>query len=167
MGTHVDIIRAELSDLPRVEALARAIWPEAFAGILPAERIGPMLDAIYAVETLRADVQTLGHVYWIAARGGRDIGYVSAYREGERLWIKKLYLHREARGLGLGKQLMATALAHFAGARSIGLYVNAGNAPAIGFYESQAFTVEARVPVKMGPYDFTDFIMSRPVALEG
>jgi ribosomal protein S18 acetylase RimI-like enzyme len=66
--------------------------------------------------------------------------------------------------MGVGKRLTAAAVSAFPGVSSIGLYVNNGNSPAIGFYRAQGFAVEAEVPVRMGPYDFIDFVMARPVA---
>lgn len=156
-----DIFAATLDDLPRVQALARDIWPECFAGILPPERIGPMVEAIYALDTLRDDVQVRGHRYWLAQVDGHDVGYVSAYPEGARLWLKKLYLRHTCRGKGTGKALIATVLKAFPDARELALYVNDGNAPAIAFYHAQGFEIEATVPVRMGPFDFTDHILRK------
>lgn len=158
---HIEEIGA--ADLPRVRALAERIWPECFAGILPAERIGPMVADIYAIETLAADMAERGHVYWIARVDGRDVGYASAYREAGCLWIKKLYLLESCRGLGLGKRLIATAVAAFPGCTFLRLYVNDGNTPAIGFYESQGFAIEEHVPVQMGPFEFRDYVMAKPL----
>ncbi|MFT3996388.1 MAG: GNAT family N-acetyltransferase [Asticcacaulis sp.] len=155
------IISAELDDLSRVKALAERIWPECFAGILPVERIAPMVAEIYALDTLRADVTERGHRYWIAQLDDQDVGYVSAYRDGDRLWLKKLYLLDVCRGHGTGKRLVATVLDAFAGARELALYVNDGNAPAIAFYRAQGFEIEATVPVRMGPFDFVDHIMRK------
>jgi len=149
--------------LPRVRALALEIWPEAFAGIIPADRIPGMLAEIYALDTLSADIAERGHRYWIATVDGVDTGFGSAYRDGTRVWIKKLYVRASTRGLGLGKRLMDTGIAAFPGSESVGLYVNNGNAPAIAFYRSRGFAVEAEVPVRMGPYDFIDFVMARPL----
>ena len=39
------------------------------------------------------------------------------------------------------------------------LFVNDGNARAIAFYRSQGFEVESHVPVQMGPFRFTDYVM--------
>jgi ribosomal protein S18 acetylase RimI-like enzyme len=98
----------------------------------------------------------------VATSTGCDLGYASAYRGDGRVWIKKLYLLAEARGLGLGKALIATARAHFGEDLPVALYVNDGNAPAIAFYRSQGFEIEQHVPVQMGPYQFTDYVMVRP-----
>ena len=150
---------ADLEDLPRVRELAYRIWPEAFAGVLPAERIGPMLDEIYALATLAADITERGHRYWLAGTEEADLGYGSAYEAEGRVWIKKLYLLPQSRGLGLGKGLIAAARAHFGEELPVALYVNDGNAKAIAFYRSQGFEVESHVPVQMGPYQFTDYVM--------
>lgn len=157
----VSIARIGASDLPRVRALARRIWPECFAGILPTEIISPMVEAIYDLAELHADMNERGHLYWIAQVDGEDAGYCSAYREGERLWIKKLYLLDSCRGLGLGKRLIAVAQQELSGAASLALYVNDGNASAIAFYKSQGFTIDSLVPVSMGGFDMRDFIMVR------
>lgn len=165
MTSHtVTITRIGAGDLDRVRALARRIWPECFAGILPADIISPMVEAIYAPDELRADIDRRGHIYWLVQVDGEDAGYCSAYREGERLWIKKLYLLDRCRGLGLGKRLIATARQAFPGAASLALYVNEGNAPAIAFYKSQGFTIDRLVPIPMGGFDMHDYIMVRPLA---
>ena len=161
MTSH-DIIPIGADDLPRVADLAYRIWPEAFAGVLPADRVPGMLAEIYALETLAADILEHRHQYWLATIAGRDVGFASAYTADGRVWIKKLYLLAETRGLGIGKALIATARAHFGQHLPVALYVNDGNAAAIAFYRAQGFEVEKHVPVQMGPYQFHDYVMLRP-----
>ncbi|MBN9316705.1 MAG: GNAT family N-acetyltransferase [Devosia sp.] len=160
--TEPTITPIDQRDLPRVADLAYRIWPEAFAGILPADRIPGMLAEIYDLRTLAADISERHHHYWLATANGRDLGFASAYRADGRVWIKKLYLLAEARGLGLGKAMIAVARAHFGPDLPVALYVNDGNAPAIAFYRSQGFEIEKHVPVQMGPYRFTDYVMLKP-----
>lgn len=157
--TDSEIIAIGKKDLYRVASLAGQIWPEAFAGVLPTEFIPIMVADIYAHETLVADVEERGHQYWLATLGGRDVGYVSAYLDGGRVWIKKLYLLSETRGLGLGKTMIKAAHDHFGGEKPVALLVNDGNAKSIAFYKSQGFPVESHVPVRMGRFDFHDFVM--------
>jgi diamine N-acetyltransferase len=159
--TDVTIFPIGTDELQRVRALAYDIWPEAYAGILSADRIPPMLAEIYSLETLAADMTERSHRYWLATVAGEDAGFASAYREEGRVWIKKLYVRSTVRGLGLGRRLIETAVAAFPEAGSVGLFVNNGNASAIGFYRSQGFAVEAEAPVRMGQYDFTDLVMGK------
>lgn len=56
------------------------------------------------------------------------------------------------------------ARAQFGPELPVALYVNDGNAAAIDFYRSQGFEVEKHVPVQMGPYDFTDYVMLKPAS---
>jgi len=107
----------------------------------------------------------LGHVFWVVSYGDLDVGYASAYRDGDRLWLKKLYVRDDHRGLGLGKALIDAALLHFETdvIQDMALYVNRDNTPAINYCLRSGFQVEAEVPVTMGPYDFTDIVMQKTV----
>ncbi len=148
-------------ELDLVRDLAFRIWPEAYAGVLPSEMIGPMLASIYALDTLRADMAERGHRYWLARAAGAPIGFASAYRDADRVWIKKLYVLSDARGSGAGSKLVSAAIAGFAGATSLALYVNDGNVKSIAWYKSRGFAVEAHVPVTMGGFDFMDYVMTK------
>lgn len=157
------IQKVDKSDIPIIRELAYEIWPECFKGIIPDPQIGPMLDSIYASEELGDDMDNKGHVYWIASIGDEHCGYMSAYTEGTVLWIKKIYLHARCRGRGAGRALLKTAMEYFSDATCLSLYVNCDNKAAQGFYERQGFIVSQEVPVKMGPYDFIDLIMTKVI----
>lgn len=155
------IEKIDKTQLPRVQKLAQIIWPECFAGILDEALIPQMVEKIYDLQTLEEDILLRQHIYWICSINGKDVGYVSAYIEGARLWIKKLYLAKETRGLGIGKAMIETAKAQFRGAKSMALYVNDGNLPSIAFYKSQGFAIVETTPVIMGGFEFTDYVMEK------
>lgn len=146
-------------ELEVVRQLASIIWPKCYRNIIGPDRVDAMLAVLYATDALEAEMQA-GHVFWVARVGDLDAGYASAYLEGERLWLRKLYVRDDFRGAGLGKLLMDTALAHFP-ARELALNVNKDNRPAIAYYLRSGFDIEAEVPVRMGPYDFMDYVMRR------
>lgn len=150
------------SDLPRVTAIARVTWPVAFEGLIPAEEIPKIVEAIYSQTQLEADMDN-GHAFWLAEADGKDAAFCAAYREGDTIWLKKLYVLPEAQGLGLGTRLTDTAIAHFPGAKEISLFVKNDNVKAIGFYQRAGFTVAREVPVTMGHMNFTDYVMTRPL----
>lgn len=157
-----DISPLNITDLPRVRALAEIIWPECYKGIIEDAQIPQMVDSLYALPALRREMEQAGHRYWIAHTTDRDLGFASAFQDSDTVWIKKLYLHADTRGLGLGKRLIHTVSKAFPDATRLNLYVNDGNTPAIAFYQSQGFGIIDTVAVQMGPYPFTDHIMSRP-----
>ena len=157
--------RIGVDELEIVRELALIIWPKCYRNIIGPDRVDAMLAVLYATEALEREMLDHGHIFWVVRYGDLDVGYASAYRDGERLWLKKLYVRDDHRGLGLGKALIDAALAHFEALeiQDMALYVNRDNTPAINYYLRSGFQVEAEVPVTMGPYDFTDIVMQKAV----
>jgi ribosomal protein S18 acetylase RimI-like enzyme len=161
--TTSSVRRIGVDELEIVRELAMVIWPKCYRNIIGPDRVDAMLAVLYANDALEREMLEQGHVFWVVSYGDFDVGYASAYRDGERLWLKKLYVRDDHRGLGLGKALIEAALAHFQSLtiQDMALYVNRDNTPAIDYYLRSGFQVEAEVPVTMGPYDFTDFVMQK------
>jgi GNAT superfamily N-acetyltransferase len=163
-GRKAIIRKIGADELEVVRELALAIWPGCYRNIIGPDRVDAMLAVLYATDALEKEMVEHGHVFWVARFDDRDVGYASAYRDGDRLWLKKLYVRDDHRGHGIGKALTDTALEHFGdGARQLTLYVNRDNRPAIDYYLRSGFTIAAEVPVTMGPYDFTDYMMQRDI----
>ena len=151
-------------ELEIVRELALMIWPKCYRNIIGPDRVDAMLAVLYSTDNLLREMQDDGHTFWIVRVGDTDAGYASGYVDGERLWLKKLYVRDDYRGLGLGKALISAVLdkLHVSGqTRDMALYVNRDNTPAIDYYLRTGFQIEAEVPVQMGPYVFTDFVMQR------
>jgi ribosomal protein S18 acetylase RimI-like enzyme len=148
-------------DLKTVIDLANKIWPISYKGILSEIQIQNMMDKIYSLENLTYEIEKLGHVFWIANDEIEPVGYISAYVDGDNLWIKKLYILPEKQGKGYGSHLTNTAVNYFKDAKAICLFVNINNKGAQTFYKAKGFEVIDTVPVKMGDHDFTDFIMRK------
>lgn len=161
MNTQLQINIANESDLKIVIDLANKIWPISYKETLSAIQIENMLEKIYSLENLTYEMEKLGHVFWIAIDENKPVGYISAYEENNNLWIKKLYILPEKQGKGYGSHLMNSAINHFKGVKAICLFVNSDNKNAQAFYKAKGFEVVDTKPVKMGDYDFIDFIMSK------
>ncbi|ESQ94594.1 GNAT family N-acetyltransferase [Asticcacaulis benevestitus] len=166
MARNVRIRRIGVDELEIVRELALIIWPKCYRNIIAPDRVDAMLAVLYATDHLEKEMLEDGHVFWLVRFNDLDVGYASAYQEGGRLWLKKLYVRDEFRGQGLGKALIDNALDHFKSetrdsAEELALYVNKDNTPAINYYLRSGFQVEAEVPVQMGPYLFTDYVMQR------
>jgi len=158
----IAIRQADGSDIPLIIQLARRIWPLAYAGILLPEHIDNMLERIYSPDNLRAEMES-SHRFWIAAAGGCDVAFMSGYREGDTIWLKKIYVDPACKGQGIGRALIETLENAFLPAAEIRLLVNPENAPAMAFYRHMGFQEMGRKPVQMGDYHFLDYIFARPV----
>jgi len=166
MAAKPKIRRIGADELEIVRELALIIWPKCYRNIIGPDRVDAMLAVLYSTENLETEMLEHGHVFWIVRYDTVDVGYASAYTNGGRLWLKKLYVRDDYRGLGLGKALIDAAVTHFHAHKpaDMALYVNRDNTPAINYYLKSGFSVEAEVPVQMGPYGFTDFVMQRTMS---
>lgn len=158
----IQILPLSRTDLPRVSAIARVVWPVAFDGLIPADEIPKIVDRIYSLAQLQQDMDD-GHAFWIAKVGGKDAAFCASYKEGGTVWLKKLYVLPEAQRHGLGTKLTDTATAHFSPAQEMALFVKNDNAKAIGFYHRAGFAIAREAPVVMGHMHFTDYVMTRPL----
>jgi ribosomal protein S18 acetylase RimI-like enzyme len=84
-----------------------------------------------------------------APKGVCQLRYrLSVWTGADDCWLEDLYVAEEARGAGLGRALVSTALerARARGCRRIELDVNEDNAAALAFYEQLGFTTEPKPP---------------------
>jgi ribosomal protein S18 acetylase RimI-like enzyme len=115
-------------------------WKETYPGLLPADYLERMNPALYArrwrQQLMRA---RSGELVLVAEGPDGLIGYCAGARDADtspRAEIFTLYLLRRAQGFGLGARLMQAAARAFEGqgARSLSLWVLAGNTRAQRFY---------------------------------
>ena len=125
------------ADVPAVVDLVTRVLAE--FGIAFGE--GSATDAELA--RLPAAYVDAGGAFWVAAaEDGQLFGTVGVYPlTPSVLELRKMYLAQAARGLGLGKRLLTTALAHAraAGAHEVVLDTTEEMRDAIVFYERHGF----------------------------
>jgi diamine N-acetyltransferase len=152
------------ADLEAVRAIAYATWPDTFRGILTPAQITYMLDWLYALPRLRAQVATREHEFHIAELNGRPVGFCAhqlEHPEPGLSKIHKLYLLPETQGHGIGKALVlqVVAEASAAGHRAVVLNVNKYNR-AVGFYEAIGFVRDREEVIDIGSgYVMDDYVM--------
>jgi GNAT superfamily N-acetyltransferase len=109
-----------------------------------------------------------GYEYFMMERAGRLLGYMAVQPQPaeQRLFISKLYLHREARGSGTGRLAMEfiEELARDRGLRLLWLTVNKRN-PAVQTYERLGFRIESPLVMDIGNgFVMDDFRMEKALA---
>lgn len=124
----------------RLEALREC--PSAFASSYEEEREAP-IAAVAERLAVRSDRYVVGA--WLESElvGMLGLRREKAHKLSHKAFIWGVYVSPTARRRGMGRQLIARALAHAAsmgGVRQINLGVNAANAEAIALYEAAGFT---------------------------
>jgi len=156
------ITRITQHELPIIAELAHRIWPHSYGDILTPEQISNLLQHIYSPSNLESEMRG-GHFFWLAHEENAPVGFASAYREADIVWLRKLYVLPEMQGRGIGKALVAQVLAAFPAGRELRLLVNKNNVRAQEFYVQSGFRCTEEVPVKMGDHMFIDRIYARAI----
>ena len=159
---------ATVEDLPAIRDLASVIWRAYYPSIVTREQIEYMLARMYALETLRDEIQSQGIRFDRLLLGNDLIGF-AAYgpTATATIWkLHKLYLLPDQHGKGLGSQLLqhCEAQAHLLGADHLTLNVNKRNARAIAAYERNGYAIAESVTLDIGGgFVMNDFVMAKPL----
>jgi len=160
--TTLSIVQANKDHLSHIIMLAHRIWPISYKDILTQEQIDNILLHVYSHENLEEEMKA-DQIFWIAYLGDRPAGYASVAKEGNAVWLKKLYVDVAARGNRIGVQLLYSAVSAMLPATEIKVLVNRNNLPAQGFYSHLGFTKTGDQSVRLGDYDFIDFVYAIPL----
>lgn len=154
------IRKADINDIPVINALARSIWPKAYQHILSASQIEYMLHLFYHPDALKEQMKT--H-HFIIAELGEPIGFAS-YAASEQPGVyklHKLYIKTDIQWKGLGKMLVNYILQQLKiiGASALDLNVNRHNKARL-FYEKLGFLVIRNEDIDIGNgYQMNDYVM--------
>jgi GNAT superfamily N-acetyltransferase len=128
--------------IAEVVRLAREIWLEHYAPIIGQEQVDYMLEKF---QSERAVVEQLGnsYEYYLVGHHRQNAGYVALVpsQPEAALMISKLYVRKQERGQGLGKEILRFVedLCLNRGIKMIWLTVNKNNAPSIAWYLRMGF----------------------------
>lgn len=126
-----EVVAEDVPDVIRLVAETLAEFGLAFGQGSPTDEQLRTLPASYE-----------GGAFWVAYDGSRLLGTCGLYPESPGIYeLRKMYLRPAARGRGLGKQLLETALAwaRERGATHVVLDTMEKMTRAIAFYEAHGF----------------------------
>ena len=110
MTTHIR--RAAIEDIPVIRGMAEIVFPETYKEILSPNQIDYMMEWMYSEKSLRQQISSEGHIYYIAYHDGQPAGYLSLQQEGEDTFhLQKLYVLPTYQGIHLGQRLFEQAIA--------------------------------------------------------
>ena len=163
------IVRATEADLPAISKLAAIIWRACYPGIITTGQIDYMLARMYALDTMREEMQSRGIRYDRLLVGNKFAGFAS-YGPTEQLEIFKLhkiYLHPAWQGRGAGSFLLhhCEREVRKLGAHRLLLSVNKRNVRAIKAYQRNGFEIAGSVVTDIGGgFVMDDHVMAKNLA---
>lgn len=164
-----NILPATEEHLPALAELAGVIWRTCYPEIISSEQIEYMLARMYALDTMRAEIQSQGICYDRLLVGDEFVGFASYGPTDQATVFKlhKLYLLPERHGRGLGNRLLQHCEREVRklGGQQLILSVNKRNAKAIAVYKRNGFAVAESVVTDIGNgFVMDDFIMAKELA---
>ena len=166
---------AEERDLEALSAFSRRTFVETFVdgfGIpYPADDLEAFFVKSFSVEALRPRIHDKDSVFWIAEQDGTLLALCNAgpndlphedAKPGE-MELRRLYVGKDAQGLGLGTELLKRALhwmeEHTTGALWIGVW--SGNLKAQKLYQAYGFEKVGGYGYPVGAWVDQEFILRR------
>ncbi len=160
------VIAADAGSILKIEGLAKEIWTEHYNGIVSKEQIEYMLSTLQSAKAIEKQIEG-GYMYYLVMdRAGRDLGYLAFLRKEEEFLLSKIYLKKECRRKGYGRQIVEFVLhvAKMNKAKKITLFVNKKNAGSIEAYKKYGFTIAAALVTEAGNgYILDDFKMEKEI----
>lgn len=138
--------------LTQLVQLANIIWHEYFINIISEKQINYMVDKFQSYNAIDKAIQEEGYVYFLGYEDDVLIGYCGVKPEGDRLFLSKLYLHKEKRGLHLSSVLLQYAIAYARKEKKSALYLtcNKYNQHSLDIYYAKGFQQIDEVETDIG-----------------
>ena len=159
------IRKATINDAETIRDLAIETWGDAYSAILAQEQLDYMLEGIYSLDNLSAQIKNNTQTYLLLIEDDEPVAF-AAYSPGEEdagvYKLHKLYCLPKTQGKGYGKILInevGDAVVK-AGKHTLDLNVNRHN-KAKNFYEKMGFKVIYEEDIPIGPYFMNDYVMRK------
>ncbi|MBQ1542058.1 MAG: GNAT family N-acetyltransferase [Caulobacteraceae bacterium] len=166
----ISIRRATPADADALHRIGRETFAETFGRLYPQDDLDAFLDEAYAIDKCADELAGTDEAVWLAERDGQVVGYAQAGRCklphaevtpacGE---LKRLYVRAGEQGSGLGRRLLAEALAWLERpGRRLWIGVWAENHGAQRLYARHGFAKAGEYQFPVGRVRDREFILLR------
>ena len=124
----------------KIASLAAMIWEEHYTPIIGKEQVDYMVKNFQSAAAMHSQCKE-GYQYFMVMHNKLLVGYVSIKKEGERLFLSKIYVDKAFRGQKIGKAAIdfVQQMARKLNCNTITLGVNKHNESAIAAYKNMGF----------------------------
>ena len=146
-----------------IEKLGDTIWREHYTSIIGIDQVEYMLNKFQTSEIIESQISD-GYEYYLILNKKNPVGYISIKKDNDALFLSKLYVLKNLRGLGLGKMSMdfIENQAKTKGCNKIRLTVNKYNTNSIKVYEKIGFLKTVAIVMDIGNgYVMDDYTMEK------
>jgi ribosomal protein S18 acetylase RimI-like enzyme len=163
----IGIRRGRLGEEAAVSQLLAEVWHATHDAGLGRDKVAEITGKWHAPALLRAQIDDPARCFLVAeAEEGGLVGHAMSWLgEGGAINLLRLYVLPAWQGRGLGRRLLAEAVAAYPAGRVLRLEVQAGNIPAIRFYESQGLRVTGSTGERGGFTDIPALVMETRLPL--
>lgn len=147
------------------ESLAKEIWEEHFTSIIGGSQVAYMLKKFQSSSAIKKQISN-GYKYYFIMDGESVLGYFAFKNEETKMFLSKLYLKKEFRGLGYARKVLdfLVQTAKNENLKNIYLTVNINNLNSIKAYEKMGFYVLEKKKMDIGGGFFMDdYIMQKDI----
>ncbi len=156
----------EPEQIARLAALAEEIWRQHFTPILKEGQVDYMLDKFQSEHAMKKQMAEDGYRYFFIENESGPVGYTGIKKDGEKLFLSKLYLQQAHRGKGYASCAFAflEGICREENLSAIWLTVNRYNYDTIEVYKKKGFLVIREQVADIGNgYVMDDYVMEKPI----
>lgn len=97
----IQMVEVFPEQVDELAALAKPIWTDHFTPIIGAEQTAYMIEKFQSAPAMRAQMANEGYHYYFFLYDGQKAGYTGIRRDGDSLFLSKIYVEKSFRRKGL------------------------------------------------------------------
>lgn len=161
---HLTIIPVKPEQSEELASFAKPIWEEHFTPIIGAAQVVYMLEKFQSGHALHDQIEQEGYRYFYFLWDGEKAGYMGIRKDGNTLFLSKLYLQKKFRGRKIARAALEF-MQDVCRRESLGkiwLTCNKYNSNSLAVYHALGFTVDrAQVSDIGGGFAMDDYVLSQ------